>query len=74
MKWDSVSKIDEVIFFFRSLGSDDFFGSTKTVEFKPGEFEKQFPIIVRGDDLPEVCSMPKNTTSATAVLSGDIYH
>lgn len=49
-------------------------GSTKTVDFKPGEFEKQFPIIVRDDDLPEVCSMPKNTTSATAVLSGDIYH
>jgi len=35
-------------------GADDFFGSSKTIPFQPGEVEKNFAVIARDDSFPEV--------------------
>ncbi|XP_015763361.1 PREDICTED: G-protein coupled receptor 98-like [Acropora digitifera] len=38
-------------------GGDDFFGSSKTIPFQPGEVEKNFAVIARDDSFPEIDEM-----------------
>lgn len=52
--WNNTSAYQSLRDTFLVLGANDFFGSSKTVFFQPGEVEKNFVVIARDDSFPEV--------------------